>query len=48
MHGLRASRLERALGVVYPPRTLEYVPARLADQFDALVHFDETRSLEPL
>ena len=46
-HVLRASRLERALGVVYPPRTLEYIPARLADHFDALVHFDVTRSLEP-
>src|SRR3979409_82251 len=43
-HVLRASRLERALGVVYPPPTLEYVPARLADRLDALVHLDHTRS----
>ena len=25
-----------------------YVRARLADQFDALIYFDETRSIEPL
>ena len=25
-----------------------YFEARLADQFDAVLHFDETRTLEPL
>jgi erythromycin esterase-like protein len=35
------------LDAVYP-RTSGYLRARLADQFDALIHFDETRSLEPL
>jgi erythromycin esterase-like protein len=43
--------LERAIGVVYLPqseRMSHYFYARLADQFDAVVHFDETRALEPL
>jgi hypothetical protein len=25
-----------------------YFPARLAEQFDVVLHFDETRALEPL
>jgi erythromycin esterase-like protein len=25
-----------------------FIRARLAEQFDALIHFDQTRSLEPL
>jgi hypothetical protein len=29
-------------------RVTDYFYARLADQFDALVHFDETRAVEPL
>jgi erythromycin esterase-like protein/predicted phosphoribosyltransferase len=44
-------RLERAIGVVYRPETeriSHYFHARLADQFDALVYFDETRAVEPL
>ena len=45
-HVLRQPRLERVLGVV--DVDAEYVRARLADQFDAFVYFDETRSLEPL
>jgi len=48
---LRASRLERAIGVVYRPETerqSHYFEARLADQFDAVLHFDETRAVEPL
>ena len=43
--------LERAIGVIYLPRTerqSHYFEARLADQFDAVIHFDETRALEPL
>ncbi len=43
--------LERAIGVVYLPqseRMSHYFYARLADQFDAVLHFDETRALEPL
>jgi erythromycin esterase-like protein len=44
-------RLERAIGVVYRPETeriSHYFHARLADQFDALIHLDETRAVEPL
>jgi erythromycin esterase-like protein len=48
---LRRPRLQRAIGVVYRPdteRQSHYVNARLADQFDALLHLDETRALRPL
>ena len=44
-------RLERAIGVVYLPRServSHYFHARLAEQFDAVVHLDETRAVEPL
>jgi erythromycin esterase-like protein len=49
--GLREPRLERAIGVVYRPeaeRASHYFRARFSDQFDALLHFDETRGVEPL
>jgi erythromycin esterase-like protein len=45
------ARLERALGVIYRPETervSHYFQARLAEQFDAILHFDETRAVEPL
>jgi erythromycin esterase-like protein len=48
---LREPRLQRAIGVVYLPgteRVSHYSHARLPNQFDAIVHFDETRALEPL
>jgi erythromycin esterase-like protein len=48
---LRAERLERAIGVIYRPQTerlSHYFRARLSDQFDAVMHFDETRAIEPL
>lgn len=48
---LRQRRLERAIGVIYRPETervSHYFDCRLADQFDAVVHYDETRALEPL
>jgi erythromycin esterase-like protein len=48
---LRESRLERAIGVIYRPdteRASHYFYARLPDQFDAVLHFDETRAVEPL
>jgi erythromycin esterase-like protein len=48
---LRARRLERAIGVIYRPQTersSHYFAARLGDQFDAVLHVDETRALEPL
>jgi erythromycin esterase-like protein len=48
---LRKSRLERAIGVIYLPETervSHYFYARLPDQFDVVLHFDETRAVEPL
>jgi erythromycin esterase-like protein len=45
------SRLERAIGVIYRPETeraSHYFYARLAEQFDGLVHIDVTRAVEPL
>jgi erythromycin esterase-like protein len=48
---LRTQRLERAIGVIYRPETerlSHYFHARLADQFDAVLHFDQTRAVEPL
>ena len=48
---LSEPRLERAIGVIYRPETerqSHYFYARLADQFDALLHFDQTRAVEPL
>ena len=44
-------RLQRAIGVIYRPETerqTHYFHTRLPDQFDALIHIDETRALEPL
>ena len=49
--GLHRSALERAIGVVYRPETeriSHYFRARLPDQLDAVLHFDETRAVEPL
>lgn len=48
---LRGARLERAIGVIYRPDTelaSHYFTARLPDQFDAVLHFDHTRAVEPL
>ena len=48
---LRQPRLERAIGVIYLPqseRTSHYFHAQLPDQFDAILHYDETRAVEPL
>ena len=48
---LREPRLERAIGVVYRPETerfSHYFEARLADQFDAVIHIDQTEAVEPL
>ena len=48
---LRTERLERAIGVIYRPdteRASHYFRARLADQFDAVLHIDQTRALNPL
>jgi erythromycin esterase-like protein len=48
---LNTPRLERAIGVLYVPETerqSHYFRARLAEQFDYVLHFDETRAVEPL
>jgi erythromycin esterase-like protein len=44
-------RLERAIGVIYRPQTerqSHYFDALLSRQFDAVIHVDETRAVEPL
>jgi erythromycin esterase-like protein len=49
--GLEEPRLERAIGVIYRPETeraSHYFHARLPRQFDMVIHFDETRAVEPL
>jgi erythromycin esterase-like protein len=48
---LRPRRLERAIGVIYRPETerlSHYFHAALPDQFDAVIHFDETTAVTPL
>jgi erythromycin esterase-like protein len=49
--GLREEKLERAIGVIYRPateRVSHYFRADLPEQFDLVMHFDETRAVEPL
>jgi erythromycin esterase-like protein/predicted phosphoribosyltransferase len=48
---LSEPKLERAIGVIYRPDTergSHYFEARLPDQFDMVLHFDQTRAVEPL
>jgi erythromycin esterase-like protein len=48
---LRGPALERAIGVIYLPQTERVSPyfrAHLPEQFDAVIHFDETLAVEPL
>jgi erythromycin esterase-like protein len=48
---LELPRLERAIGVIYRPETelqSHYFEAQLDQQFDAVIHMDRTRALEPL
>lgn len=48
---LRKPLLERAIGVIYRPQTervSHYFHASLSEQFDAVIHFDKTRAVEPL
>jgi erythromycin esterase-like protein len=48
---LAEPRLQRAIGVIYRPDTerhSHYFHARLPRQFDAMIHIDETRAVEPL
>jgi erythromycin esterase-like protein len=49
--GLGEPQLERAIGVIYRPeheRVSHYFHATLPVQFDAVIHFDRTRAVEPL
>jgi erythromycin esterase-like protein len=48
---LSGVRPQRAIGVIYRPQTeriSHYFDARLADQFDAVIHIDESSAVEPL
>ncbi len=48
---LPGERLQRAIGVIYRPETervSHYLRARIAEQFDLVVHIDETHALAPL
>jgi erythromycin esterase-like protein len=48
---LDGRRLERAIGVIYRPdteRVSHYFNARIAGQFDTVIHLDETHAVEPL
>jgi erythromycin esterase-like protein len=48
---LRAPRIERAIGVIYRPETerqSHYFEAVVSRQFNAMVHYDVTRAVEPL
>jgi erythromycin esterase-like protein len=50
-HAVRTPRQQRAVGVLYLPeheKTAHYFAATLREQFDAVVHIDETRAVEPL
>jgi erythromycin esterase-like protein len=50
-NAVHQARLERAIGVIYLPQTerqSHYFNARLADQFDLVIHLDETQALEPM
>ena len=48
---LRGALLQRAIGVIYRPDTerwSHYFHARLPEQFDAMIHLDNTTALTPL
>ena len=48
---LAEPRLERAIGVIYSPETeraSHYFEAKISEQFDAVIHVDQTREVEPL
>ncbi len=48
---LSSHRLTRVIGVIYRPETerqSHYMYSLLPQQFDAILHFDETRAVEPL
>ena len=48
---VQGPRLQRAIGVIYRPETerlSHYFEARLVEQFDAMIHIDETQALRAL
>ncbi|MGZ5037769.1 MAG: erythromycin esterase family protein [Usitatibacter sp.] len=48
---VRAERLQRAIGVIYRPdteRQSHYFQAQVVEQFDYMIHIDETRALKAL
>ena len=48
---LTTHRLERAIGVIYRPKTervSHYFDCVLSKQFDAVIHLDQTRAIRPL
>ena len=48
---LEEPRLQRFIGVIYRPETerqSHYFDAMLAEQFDFVIHIDETHALEPM
>ncbi|HEX2093500.1 MAG TPA: erythromycin esterase family protein [Longimicrobiaceae bacterium] len=50
-YDLVGPRLERAVGVIYLPRTeraSHYFLAKMSEQFDAVIHRDTTRAITPL
>jgi erythromycin esterase-like protein len=51
VEGLSKRRLERAIGVLYIPRTerqSHYFMAELPRQFDGIIHIDRTNAVVPL
>ncbi len=51
MPGPAQQTSSRRIGVIYRTETerqSHYFHARLVNQFDALLHFDQTRAVEPL
>lgn len=51
LRALDRTRIARAIGVIYRPETerqSHYVGSRTAAQYDALIHVDGTRAVEPL
>jgi erythromycin esterase-like protein len=48
---LSSARLHRAIGVIYRPQTereSHYIRTRVSEQYDAVIHFEDTRAVEPL
>ncbi len=50
-HYLKLPRLQRAIGVIYRPETeraSHYFFTHLPYQFDSIIHFDQTKAVQPL